>query len=622
MATETSVQKFVHRLEGTWAKWVLLALLVVAIVAECFLWFFWNNGFKGLAHPAIIEQAQIAREVARGNGFSTKMIRPAALWQFQKHMGDIPPERVPDTYHAPLWPAVLAPFIGLMKDTWEMSPKEVLYPSDRVIAMLATFFFLLSVVVNYFLALRLFDQRLALLAGGLMLLCDRFWQYSMSGLPQMLMLFLFSCAAYAVFRAVQARDWQPYLDDVVPVVGELDGTLSPPPLPEAGAMSDDDAVYSGEVRRGLWQRPLPWLLTAAVLFALLALTHALTIWIFLGLLVFCGLAFRPFGRDAAIMLGVFLLLYSPWLVRTYLVSGDIGGVAWHSVLFQIRGTESSIMRSMNPPLEGVQPTYFREKIQGQTLAQLGNIYQYLGYVLVAPAFFIALLHLFRRRDTSHFRWCVLLMWLAALFGMSVFGLDTLPLKSNDLHVLFIPLMTFYGLAYVLVLWTRLEISLSLLRIAFITFIFLVSAMPFLGSLFDLLRPPRSKVQWPPYVPPYIAILGTWTKPNEVIASDMPWAVAWYADRTSLWVPTTIKEFIDLNDYNLMKGRIVGLYLTPISGNGMFLADVVKGEWKEWAPFVMRTANLKNFPLRAVQALPIENECIFYADRDRWTTREE
>jgi hypothetical protein len=133
------------------------------------------------------------------------------------------------------------------------------------------------------------------------------------------------------------------------------------------------------------------------------------------------------------------------------------------------------------------------------------------------------------------------------------------------------------------------------------------------------------VQWPPYVPPFIAILNQWTTEREIIASDMPWAVAWYADRKSLWLPISIKNFIELNDYNQLNGNIVGLYLTPFTGNQPFMPTIIKGDYKEWAPFILRQVTgpaLKDFPLRAMTPLPLENECIFYSDRDRWTPRED
>jgi hypothetical protein len=88
---------------------------------------------------------------------------------------------------------------------------------------------------------------------------------------------------------------------------------------------------------------------------------------------------------------------------------------------------------------------------------------------------------------------------------------------------------------------------------------------------------------------------------------------------------TRADFISLNDYNQLGGRMVGLFLTPYSGNRSFLADIGKGEYKEWAPFILRRVDvreLQDFPLRAVTAMPWDYENIFYADRDRWTARED
>ena len=113
-----------------------------------------------------------------------------------------------------------------------------------------------------------------------------------------------------------------------------------------------------------------------------------------------------------------------------------------------------------------------------------------------------------------------------------------------------------------------------------------------------------------------------TTDKEIITTDMPWAVAWYAERKSLWLPETIKDFIDLNDYKQLNGAIVGLYLTPISGYKGFINDIVKGDYKEWAPFITRNVSTRDFPLKVSTLMPYENECIFYSDRDRWTVRED
>src|SRR5471032_3628069 len=116
MPTETKVQQFVHALEeGGWVRRVKIVLLLSAIGFVTYLWFFKEgNGFKGLPHEKAIEQAQIAREIARGHGFSTKMIRPAALWQFERELGAFPLEQTPDTYHAPLNPYINALVFKMM----------------------------------------------------------------------------------------------------------------------------------------------------------------------------------------------------------------------------------------------------------------------------------------------------------------------------------------------------------------------------------------------------------------------------------------------------------------------------------------------------------------------------
>jgi hypothetical protein len=134
----------------------------------------------------------------------------------------------------------------------------------------------------------------------------------------------------------------------------------------------------------------------------------------------------------------------------------------------------------------------------------------------------------------------------------------------------------------------------------------------------LLSGRKPKILWPPYVPPYIAVLHDWMKPNEITASDMPWAVAWYADRRSVWVPDTPKSFSDLSDYAILGGPINGLYLTSISGASNTLRDVVKGEYKDWAPLIERSAAMDKFPiaLRWPTLLGLENECIFFSDHDR------
>jgi hypothetical protein len=196
-------------------------------------------------------------------------------------------------------------------------------------------------------------------------------------------------------------------------------------------------------------------------------------------------------------------------------------------------------------------------------------------------------------------------------------------SANQLHMLFVPVFAAYGIAFFLVLWKRMEIRFEPARNAFIGAICAVTALP---MAVNLLTAPAQRVNWPPYVPPFINAVCQWMKPGEIICSDMPWATAWYGGRVSLLLPSTVEQFINLHDYKTLGGPINGLYLTPVSGNRPFLSQIARGEYAAWGNYILRRPELdrfySGFPLKEKVDLPIGGECIFYSDMDRWTTREE
>ncbi len=208
------------------------------------------------------------------------------------------------------------------------------------------------------------------------------------------------------------------------------------------------------------------------------------------------------------------------------------------------------------------------------------------------------------------------MWGGAVFGMALYGMrEEQGMIANQLHLLFVPIMTCYGLAYLLVQWNRLEIEMRVARIAFLTLLFVICAWPMVFS-FPPFAGPKSGVRWPPYVPPYISVLNDWMRPEEIIASDMPWAISWYADRRSLWLPDTVKAFTEFHDYGIFGAPVNGLYLTPISGSQNALGDILKGEYRDWAAVILRSLDITKFPLKWATLLGLENECVFFADTDR------
>ncbi|HST30046.1 MAG TPA: glycosyltransferase family 39 protein [Chthoniobacterales bacterium] len=569
--SEEFVQTAVHALEaGGLSVWVKRGAVALGIIAIAAIYLY---QFRGLSTSQGMDQAQIGRAIASGEGWKTKLARPRAAGQLQRHGKSVADKIWVDTYNAPLPPLVDAVALIFVKPYWTITSRTLIYAGDRAIAMMSILIFLGSIGVLFFTVRRLFDQRLALLTCGFVLLCDAMWQYSLSGLPQMLLLLLFNSAVYLFVRAVEA-------------------------------------YYAGE-------SILKWLAFVGAVFGLLALTHALTLWIFVAVTIFAAFFFRQRGWPAVVMLAACAVLYLPWIIRTMVVCGNPGGVAIYSLFNGIGHTEWGWMRQTNfDPGVGLLGA-FRDKLSGGLISQIAHLFEYFGLSVVALMFFVSLLYPFKRTETAAMRWIILAMWGGAVFGMCLYGInEEQGVAANQLHLIFVPVMTGYGLAYLLVQWNRLAVSIPFARVGFITLLYIICALPMIFAT-PWLSPPKPFVHWPPYMPGLIGVLNNWMQPNEITATDMPWAVAWYANRRSVWLPETIRAFSDLGDYQTLGGPVNGVYLTPVSGTDNKLRDIVRGEYKDWAPVIQRTQILERFPLKwNTVVLGLDNECLFLSDHNR------
>ena len=568
VSSEVGVQTAVHSIEqGRLAPIIRGGMFAFLIIALTLLYLFVQ--FRGFATVTAMDQAQIARNIASGKGLSTQFIRPLAIWQLEKSGKNIPADQFPDFYQAPLNPIVNALPLLLVKSSWKMTPTDLVYAGDKIIAAFSILFFLLSVAVWYFVGVRLFDSKLSLVACAIILMTDMMWQFSLSGLPQMLMLLLFSGAIWLTVHAMQKRD------RLMAVLASLFG--------------------------------------AGLLFGFMILAHALAAWIFLGWLVFAAVYFPPRGIAALAALAAVLMVTLPWTVRNYSVCGNPFGLSIYTAITSGATPEEGYLRSLDdaPPISGAE---LFSKIKSGIAEQIKSLFAYLGMNMAAGAFFLALLHPFRSPLASLFRWCVALMWVGAVVGMGIFGVSG-TISSNQLHVILLPLFVFYGLAFLMVLWSRWELNYPLLRILFLSTVVFLCSLPMLAALFSN---KGAAIQWPPYVPPFIGILGEWYGEKEIIASDMPWAVAWYAQRKSVLLPESVRAFNRLNDYRVLGEPVSGLYLTPLTGNLRLFSDIYKGSYKEWALLITRPPKVDGFALPFYTALPIEGECIIFADRDRWS----
>lgn len=553
---------------GLAARIIKISMVAVVLAGIVVLYFLFH--FKGLGTEAAMDQAQLARSLVSGEGFTTRYIRPLAIQQLTDSGRKIPADHFPEVHNAPLFPMLEAAALFPFRKNLDMAPTDTLSKGDRVAAGLGILLLLIGVLVWYFVARRLFDHELALLAAGLLLVTDLMWQYALAGLPQLLLIILFGLVTLCSFDALRAEE-------------------------------QERSALSVILRLAL----------AAFLLGLMALTHGVAAFLLPGFLAFCLIAFRERVAATFVSLVVFLTTVLPWLAHNYLTCGNPLGIAVYTALAGAGVTEEAVMRGVNTGLSlgGGMATKFRTGLTDQA----AHLWEYMGLNIVAVAALMAVMHPFRNPTAALWRWIVILMWAGVTIGMTLFGVKE-AVSGNQLHIVFLPAFLLYGLAFLLVLWNRLNISLKALRIVFLSSLFLLAAAP---MLLRFIAGAQAKIQWPPYVPPFISVLQKWYQPKEILCSDMPWAVAWYANRKCLLLPETVRQFNQISDFGVLGAPIVGLYLTPVSGGQDFLS-LIKGPYKEWGPVIMRTVNLNDFLLKSFTPLPVDGECILYADRERWS----
>jgi len=522
-----------------------------AMFALAFFYLFVS--FQGLTSPEGMDQAQIGREIARGNGLTTKFVRPAAIAQLEREGKPLNINSFKDTFHAPLNPLIYA---GVLKLTGASNPEnfrmtdknDVIYKLDRIIACTCLLFFVITIAINFTLIARIFDQTIASVVSILLLVSDLFWQFSMSGMPQMLMAALFSAAMYTCWRGIENQ--------------------------EAGRSPVIPAIISGSF------------------FGLLALAHWITLWPFIGYLIFSAFYFRPRGTVSIALLfivGIFVVFPLIYYSNT---TGSFGGTAFYAMHDGMQNSNNVVYRSMEKPT--VYIGEFATHIMATTIQQFTTVHSFLGSVILAPAFFLALIHPFKRSSIASFRWVIVLMWIFAAIGMSIYGVtaDT-PMDPSQIHLLFTPLAMAYGLAMISILWARLPMSqingfagnlhyTSIIALSIIPLT--LSLLPRIKRAFAISGAGFTTV---PYYNPNAlnTRLNGWTKENAIIVSDQPWAVAWYADRTSIWLPKSMAEFNSIeNTASNFGNPVEGVLMTPYS-YGQDNVTTMSANYQDFFPLV-------------------------------------
>jgi hypothetical protein len=603
------LQDAIHKLEvggGSRLTRVGLAVLAIVFLVVVYNW----RAFRNMSTQEAMDAAQVGRNLAEGKGYSTLFVRPFSIYLVKKHnmqkgaSADRSADAAmikgmhPDLANPPVYPVFLA---GLLKVAnfdyavsatspfWSYNGRFWRYKPDFVIGLVNQMILFGVIALTFFLARKLFDRPVAWLTAGLLLGCELLWRFSVSGLSTMLLMLIFVGLAWMLVL--------------------LEEEIREPKRGAYGGVALAAGVGVVIALGCLTRYSFGWLIIPAVAY----------------LIIFGGARRFAFVASA---FAAFLVLLSPWLVRNYHLSGTLFGVQSYAVLENtMLFPENRLQRSLDPDIKiYLMPLWIKLITNLRLIVQ--NDLPKLGGSWLSAFFLVGFLIHFRSPAIRRLRYFLLMALgvfvIAQALGRTALTEDSPELNSENLLVLMTPFMIMYGVSLFFLLLDLIELPAVVLRYMIIG---LFSALVCLPMILAFLPPKTIPVAYPPYYPPAIQTIAGWLKEKELTMSDVPWAVAWYGDRQSIWLTLKCKpdakdissreNFFEVNDY--LK-PIAILYLTPQTMDARFLSQWLRAGEQSWGLFIVESMVRKkvpdDFPLSETQNgwMP---EQLMLADWQRW-----
>ena len=601
------VQAVIYTLEvGRGAPWLRALALTVSVVALAVL--FDSLAYHNFSAPEAMDTAQVARNLAEGRGFTTDFIRPFSIYLVQKHNGDAMADAAstnradvaelnsghPDLANPPVYPLLLAGLmtawppewrVQMMKPFWSENGGFARYEPEFRIAILNQVLLMIVVALTFLLARMLFDWQAGWLSAVLVLGLDTLWKFSVSGLSTLLLLAIFLGLALCLAK--------------IEMLARLE---------KLGA-----------------QKIFWFALAAGALTALGMMTRYSFGWLIGPAVIFLAVFGGPRRGGLAVAAALaFLILIAPWIIRNVLVSGTYFGTAGYAAAEGTVGfPETNLMRSLSPELSGIYQhsaqVFSRKFLENSRQIFERDLPRLAGWPGIL--FFAGLLLRLRQTTARRLRFftllCLAVLFVVQALGRTHFAFITPETNSENLLVLLAPMAVIFGAVTFLTLLAQLDLPTLQVRLVAVALLVLIAWQP-LGS--TLLPPHASPVSYPPYYPPDIQKISGWMHEDELLMSDVPWAVAWYGNRQCVWnTINTQYTFFQLNDY--IK-PVHALYLTLNTLDGKLFSDCLQGSRDSWGNFVLKSVAANQLPIDfPLRNFPEETllSGMFLTDRPRWKT---
>jgi hypothetical protein len=318
-----------------------------------------------------------------------------------------------------------------------------------------------------------------------------------------------------------------------------------------------------------------------------------------------------------------VVIVTPWVIRNYHWSGTPFGTATYSPLEDTAGfRDYQLQRSLEPNIQ-TNPRVLWIKLFSNLHAIREKL---LGTGWVVPLFLTGLLIGFNNLALRRIRYFVVISFATLILIEAVerthLSVDSPVINSENLLILLLPIMLVYAVSFFWLLLERLQLGLIerwMFGIAF----GMVASLPLVLGLFK----GEPTLSYPPYHPAVIQQFASWMQKDELMASDVPWAVAWYGNRQCIWLTRDAVPGEDNPDdpENLLMVEhelkpVKALFLTPLTLDAKLVSDSIEQRENSWGKFVLRALVMKdvpdNFPLHEMTTIFLP-EHLFLTDSKRW-----
>ena len=510
-----------------------VTVLAALLLAGAYNW----RAFKNMATQEAMDAAQLARNIAQGKGYTTSSSAPSACtwsrsatrrrprWRrsarSRRSLAELKSGH-PDLANPPVYPLVLAGLMKVLPFRFDISSKPLpfwfkdgrfrIYEPDFLITVVNQLILLAVVLLVFLLAQRLFDRTIAWTSAVVIVGTELLWRFTASGLSTMLLMLIFTILVWILLLLEEE---------------------------------------TREPKGGSW-RLLVLAITAGLLVGLGALTRYSFGWLIIPVVVFVavvtGLRQAP-GTAAAVFLA-FTLTLAPWVTRNFVKSGTPFGTATYSLIdgeniFPDHGLQRSLTNDVKLGVRLFKISFYKTIMNGRRV--LGGDLPQMSGSWVSAFFLVGLLvspPAPSVRRLRHFLLgSVVLLLLAQAMGQTQLSQDSPEINSENLLVLLAPLIAVYGVSFFYLLLEHVDLPFREARYVATGIFLLIACLPL---VLKLLPPPTNPIV-SPYFPPGLQGIGTLTKTNDLTVSDIPWAMAWYGQRNSVWLPVKMEpDFFEIH----------------------------------------------------------------------------